>query len=341
MSPGPSIRRQPPGSARSTLTLGLPVNGVGLTLRVASTLVGKLTDCLPWQSESEVGLLPESARNFRSRMRLGSKRVAVLGRGGTVFMRVVRNAKRVSVLGGGVLVVASGVGLWRTAVLLNQQQIGRVTALTGMFAVWLFIQGCIILLWDRRSTPTVLMRPQPADALWAILPVVAFGSLLVPLPEVRDPANLPFWLLILVLGSLTLSVKPAESAPLSEIPPLHSMSFLDWVRIQNFGTGSLFIAAWFTVMYFTSPLRTDTWTPLVVTIALAQRAVSVWRIVEQHQVSKAGLRLSGMQITWLRAMHVNQGEGAAVKELRLMYPKIGTTYAERVIENLYRTQEEH
>lgn len=256
-------------------------------------------------------------------------------------MRVIRNAKRVSVLGGGIVIVASGLGLWRTAALLNQQQIGRVTALTGMFAAWLFIQGCVILLWDRRSTPTVLMRPQPADALWAILPAAAFGSLLAPLPEARDPANLPFWLLILAVGSMTLSVKPAESAPLSEIPPLRSMGFLDWVRIQNFGTGSLFIAVWFTVMYLTSALRTDAWTPLVVTVALVQGAVSIWRMVEQHQMSKAGLRLSGMQITWLRAMHVNQGEGAAVKELRLMYPKIGTTYAERVIENLYRTHEEH
>jgi hypothetical protein len=47
-----------------------------------------------------------------------------------------------------------------------------------------------------------------------------------------------------------------------------------------------------------------------------------------------------MQIVWLRAIHVNQGQEAAVKELRAMYPKIGTTHAERVIENLYQTEEE-
>ncbi|HKU31258.1 MAG TPA: hypothetical protein VJQ60_12280 [Arthrobacter sp.] len=256
-------------------------------------------------------------------------------------MKVIRNAKRVSVVGGGVAVVASGLGLWRSAVLLNEQEIGRATALTAMLAAWAFIQGWVILLWDRRSTPTVLMRLQAADILGVILPVAVLGSSFVALPEVRDLASPLFWLLILAFGSTSLSVKPAASAPLSEIPPLHSMGFLDWVRIQNFGTGSLFIAVLFTLMYLTSPLKVDAWTPFVIAIALAQAYVSIWRIVEQHQMSKAGLRLSGMQITWLRAMHVNQGENAAVKELRLMYPKIGTSHAVRVIENLYRTQEEH
>jgi hypothetical protein len=93
-------------------------------------------------------------------------------------------------------------------------------------------------------------------------------------------------------------------------------------------------------MYLITSLRVDAWTPVVVTLALAQGAVSIWRTVEQHQVSRRGLRLSGMQIIWLRAIHVNQGHEAAVKELRAMYPKIGTTHAERVIENLYQTEEE-
>lgn len=40
-------------------------------------------------------------------------------------MRVVRNAKRVSVIGGGVVVVAAGFGLWRAAMLLSEHESGR------------------------------------------------------------------------------------------------------------------------------------------------------------------------------------------------------------------------
>ncbi|MDQ1058480.1 hypothetical protein QFZ23_002381 [Arthrobacter globiformis] len=202
-----------------------------------------------------------------------------------------------------------------------------------------FIQGCIILFWDRRSTPTVLMRPQPADMLLALLPAAVIGSVFAAVAELWDPASPPIWSLVLFLSSLALSVKPAESALRSEVPPLNSMSFLDWMRSQNFGIGTLLIAIWFTAMYLTTPLTIDALTPLIITLALAQGAVSIWRIVEQHHMSKRGLRLSGMHIIWLRAIHVNQGHEAAVMELRAMYPKIGTTHAERVIENLYQTEE--
>lgn len=250
-------------------------------------------------------------------------------------MRVIRHAKRVSVVWGGLVVIAGGFGLWRAAVLLNEPEPGRVAALTGIFAAVAFIQGFIILLWDRRSTPSALVRPQAADALVAVLPVVVIVPSLAALPEVRDPAGSPFWLLILALGSMTVSVMPARTAHVSEIPPLRSMKFLDWVRIQNFGAGTLFIAVWCVVLYLVSPPGVDTWLPLVITVAAAQAGVSMWRMVEQHHLSRTGLRLRATQVIWLRAVHTNLGHSAAVRELRLMYPKIGTAHAERVIEGLY------
>ncbi|GAA1792322.1 hypothetical protein GCM10009712_44140 [Pseudarthrobacter sulfonivorans] len=255
-------------------------------------------------------------------------------------MRVVRNAKRVSVMVGGVVVVAASLGLWRAAMLLDEQESVRAAAFTAGFAAMAFIQGGIILFWDRRSTPSVLMRPQAADAILAILPAAVIGSLFLAVPEIRDPARPPFWSLVLFLGSMAITVRPAGTALLSEVPPLGSVGFLDWVRSQDFGVGTLLVSFLFTGMYFTSPLRVDALTPLIIMLALAQGAVSIWRIVEQHQISKAGPRLSGVQIIWLRAMHVNQGHEAAVKELRTMYPKVGTTHAERIIENLYQAEEE-
>ena len=51
------------------------------------------------------------------------------------------------------------------------------------------------------------------------------------------------------------------------------MSFLDWIRSQNFGVGSLLIAIWFTVLYLTTPLRAEAWTFLIFTLALAQAMV--------------------------------------------------------------------
>ena len=52
------------------------------------------------------------------------------------------------------------------------------------------------------------------------------------------------------------------------------------------------------------------------------------------------MRLSGLQISWLRVIHIRRGHEAAVRELRTMYPRIGPWYADAVIENLYRTEEE-
>ncbi|MFY9636133.1 MAG: hypothetical protein WAL27_15535 [Cellulosimicrobium cellulans] len=245
-----------------------------------------------------------------------------------------------SVIGGGVVVVAASLGLWRAAMLLDEQEDSvRSAAFTAGFAAMAFIQGCIILFWDRRSTPSVLMRPQAADAILAILPAAVIGSLFVAVPEIRYPANPPFWSLILFLSSMAITAKPAETALLSEVPPLGSLRFLDWVRSLDFGVGTLFAAILLTGMYFTFPVRVDALTPLIIMLALAQAVVSIWRIVEQHQFSKTGPRLSGLQVIWLRAVHVNQGHGAAVKELRAMYPKIGTTHAERAIEDLYQTEE--
>jgi hypothetical protein len=184
------------------------------------------------------------------------------------------------------------------------------------------------------------MRPQAADAILGILPAAVFGSIFVARPEILDPARPPFWLLGLFLGSIAIAVVPAEKVLLSEVPPLRSVGFLDWLRSQNFGVGTLLFSILLTALYFTSPLRLDALTPLVVVLAFAQAMVSIWRIVEQRHFSKAGPRLSGTQIVWLRAIHVNQGHEAAVKELRAIYPKISTTHAETVIENLYRTEEE-
>lgn len=104
-------------------------------------------------------------------------------------MRVIRSAKRVSVLGGGVVVIAAGFCLWRAAALLNENENVRVAAFTAGFAATAFIQGCVILFWDRRSSPTVLMRPQPADALLALFPAAVVGSVFMAVPELRDPGS--------------------------------------------------------------------------------------------------------------------------------------------------------
>ena len=119
------------------------------------------------------------------------------------------------------------------------------------------------------------MRPQAADAILAILPAAVIGSLFVSLPEIRDPARPPFWSLLLFLGSMALSVRPAENALLSEDPRMGSVGFPDWVRSQNFEVGSLLVAMLFTGMYVTSPLRVDALTPLIIVLALAQGAVSI------------------------------------------------------------------
>ncbi|CAM3229367.1 hypothetical protein PSET11_00902 [Arthrobacter ulcerisalmonis] len=147
-------------------------------------------------------------------------------------------------------------------------------------------------------------------------------------------------MLALVLGSTVLSVQPADRARLLEIPRLGSVSFPDWVRSMEFGLSTLVLAILFMTTYFISPFRNDVLTPVIAVLALVYVSLSIWRIVEKYQVSKAGPSLSQMQIIWLRAIHVNQGHEAAIKELRSINPKMGTTQAERVVENLYRAEDE-
>jgi hypothetical protein len=103
-------------------------------------------------------------------------------------MQAIRNAKQVSVICGGVVVAAAGLCLWRAAILLNDHDSVRAAGFTAGFAAMAFIQGCVILFWDRRSAPAVLMRPQMADLILAILPAAVLASIFVALPEIRDPA---------------------------------------------------------------------------------------------------------------------------------------------------------
>ena len=142
----------------------------------------------------------------------------------------------------------------------------------------------------------------------------------------------------LLLGSTVISVMPAEKAALSEIPPLRRGRFADWLRWQNFGVGSLWISGFFTASFFFESRRPYAFAPLIVVLALAQAALSVWQIIEHRQFSKVGVRLSGLQINWLRVIHVSRGHEAAVKELRTMYPKMGPALADTIIENLYRAE---
>lgn len=148
------------------------------------------------------------------------------------------------------------------------------------------------------------------------------------------------WMAALLLASAAMSVVPVEKAAPSEIPPLRPGRYLDWLRWQNFGAGTLLISFLFSALYFSYPLKSDAFAPLIVVLALAQATVSIWRIIEQRQVSKSGVHLSGLQISWLRVIHIRRGHEAAVRELRTMYPKIGPLQADSIIENLYRTEEE-
>lgn len=254
-------------------------------------------------------------------------------------MRVVRNAKPVSVAVGGSLVVVGCLGVWLGAMLQAEQDRPRSAVFTVLFAAGAVIQGVVILSWDHRSKPMALMRAQAADALPGILPVAMFGSAILAVPEFSDPANPSLWLVGLFLASVAISVVPAEKAALSEIPSLRSVGFLDWLRWQDFGAVTLLLSISFTAMYFSSPLQFDPFTPLIVVLAIAQATVSVWRIVEHRQVSKAGVRLSGMQISWLRAIHISRGHEAAAREVRAIYPKISAMQADTIIENLYRAEE--
>lgn len=209
-------------------------------------------------------------------------------------------------------------------------------------AIFALVRGVVILSWNRRSEPMVLMRVQAADALPGILPLAFFASSLLsmPVPELADPAQPYLWMAGLVLASAAISVAPAEEAALLEIPPLRPGRYLDWLRWQNFGAGTLLLSILIPVMYFSYPLQSYAFAPLIVVLALAQATVSVWRIIEHLQLSKTGVHLSGLQISWLRVIHIKRGHEAAVKELRTMYPKISPLHAGTIIENLYRTEEQ-
>jgi hypothetical protein len=255
-------------------------------------------------------------------------------------MRAIRNAKPVSVAVGGSLLVLGCVGVWLTVVILHvDQDRPRSAAFTVLFAAAAAVQGVLILSWDRRSKPMVLMRAQPADALPAILPAAVVGAETFSVPEFADSANPYVWFAGLILASMAVSVVPAEKAALSEGPPLRSVGLLDWLRRQDFGAATLLISIFFTAAHVSSLPRFDVVTMLIVGLALAQATVSVWRIIEHNQVSKAGIRLPQMRISWLRAIHVSRGHEAAAKELRAMYPKVSSMQADSIIENLHRAEE--
>lgn len=257
-------------------------------------------------------------------------------------MRVVSKPKQVSVMAGGALIVVGCLGIWHAAILSVGPGEGRSIVLSFFLAIFVLVRGVVILSWNRRSEPTVLMRMQAADALLGILPLAFFASSLLsmPVPELTDPAQPYLWMAGLLLASAAISVAPAEQAALLEIPPLRPGRYLDWLRWQNFGAGTLLLSILVPVMYFSYPLQSYAFAPLIVVLALAQATVSVWRIIEHRQLSKTGVHLSGLQISWLRVIHIKRGHEAAVKELRTMYPKISHLHAETTIENLYRTEEQ-
>ena len=254
-------------------------------------------------------------------------------------MRVVRKAEQVSVVAGGAAVFGGSLGVWLAATVQAGHGDVRLIVFTVLFSAAAVIQGFLILSWNRRSKPMVLMRAQPSDALPGILPLAVAWPAVMSLPNAADPANPALWMAGLFLASAAVSVVPAEKAALSEVPPLRTVGFLNWLRWQDFGAGTLLLSIFLTAAYFSSyPPQFDGLTPLVVVLALAQATVSVWRIIEHDQFSKSGMRLSGLQISWLRVIHVNRGHEAAAKEVRAMYPRMSSMQADTIIENLYRAE---
>ncbi|MCZ9882369.1 hypothetical protein [Arthrobacter sp. B2a2-09] len=241
-------------------------------------------------------------------------------------------------MAGSTLLLEGCAGMWLAATAPAGPENGRIVFLSFSIAVVALIWGVIVLSWRLWSKPMVLVRAQAADAFPVILPVAVLVSGFLSVPEIADPARPYLWLGGLLLGSPAISVVSAEKATLSEIPPLRPGGFLDWLRWQNFGAVTLWLSIYFTAMFFYEPRRLDAFTPLIIVLALAQAAVSVWRIIEHRQFSKVEVRLSGLQINWLRVIHVSRGHEAAVKELRTMYPKMGPTQADTIIENLYRAE---
>jgi uncharacterized membrane protein HdeD (DUF308 family) len=255
-------------------------------------------------------------------------------------MRVLTNPKPVAFTAGGALLIAGCLGIWHAAILSTGPEDGRSIGISYFLAIFALVRGVVILSWNHRSEPMALMRMQAADALQGILPLAFVAATLPSLPELVDPAQPYLWMAALLLASAAISAVPAEQAALSEIPPLRPGHYLDWLRWQNFGAGTLLFSILVTVMFFSNPAHPQAFAPLIVVLALAQAIVSVWRIIEHRQLSKAGVHLSGLQINWLRAIHIKRGHEAAVKELRTMFPKISPLHADTVVENLYRTQEQ-
>ncbi|MFF2296895.1 hypothetical protein [Arthrobacter sp. NPDC058127] len=251
-------------------------------------------------------------------------------------MRVIRNAKAISIVAGSALVLEGCAGMWLAAAAPPGPENGRIVLLSFLYAVGALILGVVMLTWRYWSKPMVLVRAQVADAFPLILPIAVLVPGLLSVPEIADPARPYLWLGGLLLASTVISIATPENATLREIPPLRTGHFLDWLRWQNFGAGSLGASFLFTAAFFFDSHQHGDFTPLIIVLALAQATVSVWRIIEHRQFSKIGVRLSGLQINWLRVIHVSRGHEAAVKELRTMYPKIGPTLADTTIENLYR-----
>ncbi len=72
----------------------------------------------------------------------------------------------------------------------------------------------------------------------------------MPAPELTDPAQPYLWMAGLLLASAAVSVVPAVQAALLEIPPLRPGRYLDWLRWQNFGAGTLLHSILVPVMFF-------------------------------------------------------------------------------------------
>ncbi|MFB9818600.1 hypothetical protein [Arthrobacter ramosus] len=170
-------------------------------------------------------------------------------------MRVIRNAKPVSIVAGSTLVLEGCVGMWLAATAPAGPENGRIVLLSFFFAVVALIWGVVILSWRFWSKPMVLVRAQAADAIPVIWPLAVVSSPLLSAPGFSDPANPSLWMGGLLLASVAISVVPAEKAALLDIPPLRPGHFLDWLRWQNFGAGSLWVSGFFTATYFLDSRR--------------------------------------------------------------------------------------
>ncbi|WP_427017320.1 hypothetical protein ACQCSX_01310 [Pseudarthrobacter sp. P1] len=94
----------------------------------------------------------------------------------------MRNAKPVSVVVGGALVVAGCLGMWLAAILSAGPEDGKIVVFALFFAIGALVQGIVLLSWDRRSKSTALMRMQVADVLPGIMPLTLFASIMLSVP---------------------------------------------------------------------------------------------------------------------------------------------------------------